>query len=233
MFKSITWSATTGKPYCEVGQQNPLRWYLLKETAPGEYQKVSERWKCKDFMNEVVVCWHTKKEYSIYGFSTKNSMLNRGSDHLPFLLELDEEVPFSVFENNIAVVNEYLIEHGLSPVFTAPWKENLAFLALPLDALDSTFYMSMYTLLVRAAHIPTAVDTYDKLYKAAYDQDKGLMATLKTKVPSEMPEEQKKYLVYCNDTYNIKRDDSDPSLSTSMIHNCGIQGWNSNKPTWI
>lgn len=230
MFKNILWSPSLGKPYSEIDQDNPLRWYLLKEFSPGEYTKVSERWKCKDFMNEVVVCWNTGKKYYIYGFATNPDMLNKNADHLPFLLELSFD--YATFENNISVVNDYLMEHGLAPVHVELWKDNLVFLALPLEALENTFNMSMYTLLVRSAHISDKVESWEELNKKAFSQDRKLLDTLKKKVPGTMPDTQKQYIVYCNDTYNIKHGDTDPSLGTGMVHNCGIQGWNSNKPTW-
>ena len=223
----IEWKST-GDPYSEISQDNPLRWYLLKQTGPESFKRVSSRWKCKDFMNEVVVCWHTKKEFTIYNFSTKNDMLNRESELLPLLCEL--LFSYEVFENNLAVINEYLIEQELDPVYVQEWKPGFAFIGLPLDSLRSTYHMSLYTLLVRAAHIEAKVDTFADLYKKGYPQDVKLLNTLKTKVPREMPEEQQQYIVYCNNNYAIKRDATEVTLGTSMIHNCGIQ--NSNKPTF-
>ena len=41
--------------YCEIGQTNPLRWQNLKPVSEGVYEAVSHKWKCKDFMNEVVL----------------------------------------------------------------------------------------------------------------------------------------------------------------------------------
>ena len=98
--------------YAEIGQTNPLRWQNLKLVGEQTYEPVSHKWKCKDFMNEVVTSYHTKRDFAIYGFSVK---------HSTFFDELQNELPMLLhnvlpgFDSNMKIVNKYLKKRVLEP----------------------------------------------------------------------------------------------------------------------
>lgn len=224
----------TKTPYCEVGQQNQLRWFQLKEIEEGVYETVSGKWKCKDFMNDATVGYHKGVSFNIYGFKTVPENFNKNSDHFPLLVEL-HNVPLDCFENNLGTVNEWLISQSCEIIQTdlvAEHKECYVLIKLPLQALYSTYFMSMYTLLVRAAHLITKCDTLQELINNSCSQDKELLKALVTKPPTCLNEKDYEYIVRTsqNESYNIKHSDNLTSVNyPSIVHDCGIIGWYTEK----
>lgn len=224
----------TSTPYCEVSQQNALRWFQLKEIEEGIYETVSGKWKCKDFMNDATVGYHKGVKFDIYGFKTKPENFNKSSDHFPLLVEL-WKVELDSFEHNLATVNEWLIEQNCEIIQTdlvAGHQENYVLIKLPLQALHNTYFMSMYTLLVRVAHLDKKCDTFKQLIDNSCNQDRELLKTLQLKPPSSLNEKDYEYIVRTglNEQYCIKHSDNLTHVDyPSMVHDCGIVGWYTEK----
>jgi hypothetical protein len=228
MFKILP--AKSEPHYSEIFQPNPIRFHTLKETEePGVYQIVSGKWKCKDFMNEAVYSYHTGKSASIYGFQSSPQYLNKNSDHFPLLAHIT--APFDVYENNIALVNDWLIEEGCDPVEVNELEAKTDVLVkLPLQCLENTYFMSVYTLLIRLANVNKKFDKVEDLFTNQPSQEKGLIKTLFKKPPSQFPDEQRDYAMLYNGKINgcfiLK---SDPKtwkgVNIDVNHDCGLQNW--------
>jgi hypothetical protein len=54
-----TWNKES---YSEMGHENPIQWMNIKQ-VDNEWVPVSYKWKCKDFLNDAVVSYHTDKKF--------------------------------------------------------------------------------------------------------------------------------------------------------------------------
>ena len=232
---TIIWKhSKTSMPYAEIGQANPLTWWTLKQTGPDEYTTVSSRWKCKDFMNEIVVCSHTKENFQIYGFSTSYDMINPESDHFPLLVRIT--VPFGDFLANVHALNKYLADQGVDPIGVDTQTDESAeelLIKFPLKVLENTYFMSVYTLLLRLCNGPTWQTTED-LLKITKGEDKNLLQVALTKDMKSFPAELNDYIVYYSPLCGLKKGEKakQKGISTGIIHNTGLMGWGMSPKPW-
>jgi len=128
----------------EVGQQNPMRIQVCKKTGDNEYTIVTPPFRCKDFLNEVVVSYNTGKDFSIFGFKTLNKEMGLREDmeHLPLFLT---HVSKYWYDNCVSVLNPYLKDVG----FPSLDVDTGGMVFIPLKYLESTFYISIISLLLR------------------------------------------------------------------------------------
>jgi hypothetical protein len=209
--------------YSEIGQTNPLRWQNLRPLADGAYEVVSHKWKCKDFMNEVVTSFHTGRDFSIYGFSVEHKKFF-SPDQLTLPILLHNILPG--WMSNMEVVNEYLLDQGY-PAVDILEVDGKVVVELPTIYLANTLFMSQVTLFIRLANTETVYQTLqemcnDKLNK----QDQPNLDACLKKPLKDFPEKLYDYLWYYNDERNLKRDvGTDVTIQTSLMHNCGVVNW--------
>ena len=214
------WNGT----YCEIGQTNPLRWQNLKPVAEGVYEVVTHKWKCKDFMNEVVVSWHTGRDFSIYGFKVNHKdFFAPEQDDLPILLH--NLLPG--WKENMEVVNDFLCDQGFPDIAIYSMPNNQAVVVLPTIYLMNTLFMSQVTLFIRLAN---TTEVYQSLQDMCNDsmnkQDATNLDNCFKKPLKDFPAKLNEYLWYYNDTQNLKRDvPKEQTIQTSMMHNCGVVNW--------
>lgn len=210
--------------YAEIGQTNPIRWQNLKPVADGVYEVVSHKWKCKDFMNEVVTSFHTGRDFSIYGFQVK---------HKDFFAEGQSDLPILVhnllpgWQQNMEVVNDFLLDQGFPGVDIATMPGNKAIVVLPSIYLANTMFMSQVTLFIRLANTEAVYSTLQEMCndKVNKQDQENLNACLK-KPLKDFPAKLNDYLWYYNDSQFLKRDvDKSQPIQTSLMHNCGVVNW--------
>ncbi len=220
----------TSNPLSEVSQSNPIRWWLAKKTGDNEYTAVSYKWKCKDFMNEVVACYHTKESFSIYGFKTQPSMLDFDMDYLPLVVQISENE--DTWTHNINSLNEWLLSQDLEPVETELCHGNYWVVRLPLVALQNTYFMSVYTLLIRCCNA-SMWNSFEQCKDVNCLDDKSLLLSLKIKLPKHFPLVLCDYFLYCGKYNNVKIGEQvkNKGIYTGTLHDCGLQGWG-NSSTW-
>lgn len=210
--------------YSEIGQTNPLRWQNLKPVAEGVYEVVTHKWKCKDFMNEVVVSWHTGKDFYIYGFQVNyKDFFAPEQDDLPILLH--NVLPG--WKENMEVVNNYLCEQGFPDVAIYNMPDKQAIVVIPTMYLMNTLFMSQVTLFIRLANTEAV---YQSLQEMCDDninrQDNNNLAACFKKPLKDFPAKLNDYLWYYNDNQNLKREGADKAtIQTSLMHNCGVVSW--------
>jgi hypothetical protein len=209
--------------YSEIGQPNPIRWMNLKLIGPDTYEPVSEWWKCKDFMNEVVTSYTLGRDFSIYGFEvTHNTFFNMEDTTLPLLLK-NVSKSFLV---NMGVVNDHLLNEGY-PAVEVYQHDMGAFIKIPLEYLANTLFMSQVTLFIRLAntegeHSSLANMVTDKVNS----QDATNFNACLKKPLGKFPASLSEYLWYYNDEVNCRRDHpKDKNIQTSSMHNCGVVSW--------
>ena len=211
-----------GLPYCEIGQTNPLKWQNLKQIEEDMFEPVSYRWQCKDFMNEVVTSWWLSRKFSIYGFSVNpETFFNREYEGLPILLTNVKEA----WQENMEVVNEYLLEQGF-PAIPYEQLEEGTFINIPEEYMSNTFFMSQATLFIRLANCKKAYSSLQEMVDNENTQDKENYNACLKKPLGQFPEKLEKYIWYYNDINNLPRDfPAERNIQTSMMHNCGVVAW--------
>lgn len=214
------WNGT----YNEIGQTNPLRWQNLKPVAEGVYECVSHKWKCKDFMNEVVTSFHTGRDFSIYGFEVKHKdFFAEGQDSLPILLH--NLLPGWL--NNMEVVNEYLLDQGFPGVDIITLPDNKAIVDIPTIYLANTLFMSQVTLFIRLANTEAVYQSLDDMCNDKVNkQDRTNLDNCFKKPLKDFPAKLNDYLWYYDDERNLKREvPPGTTIQTSLMHNCGVVNW--------
>jgi len=209
--------------YSEIGQTNPLRWQNLKPVEGG-YEVVSHKWKCKDFMNEVVTSFHTGRDFSIYGFSVENKkFFSKGQADLPILLH--NILPGWVY--NMEVVNDYLLSQGFEPVEFQQVKGNQWFIDIPEIYLMNTLFMSQVTLFIRLANTENVYGSINDMCNDPLNkQDAGNLAACFKKPLKDFPEALENYIWYYDDQRNLRHDaPASATIQTSLMHNCGVVSW--------
>ncbi len=217
-------------PLTEASQVNPIRWWLAKETGINEYTAVSYKWKCKDFMNEVVACYHTKESFLIHGFHTKPSMLNFDMDYLPLVVKIS--VSEEMWTHNINSLNEWLMSQDLEPVETEECDTGHWLVKLPLVALQNTYFMSVYTLLIRCCNAPVW-NSLEECKAVNSLEDRSLITSLEKKLPKDFPLVLCDYFLYGGEYNNVKIGESvlGNGVYTGTLHYCGLKGWG-NSTNW-
>jgi len=211
--------------YSEIGQINPLRWQNLKPIDENTYECVSHKWKCKDFMNEVVTSWHTGRDFSIYGFNvTYKDFFSPDQDTLPILLHFVQEG----WQENMEVVNNYLLDQGFPSVeyIPGPQKDQFIF-TLPTIYLMNTLFMSQVTLFIRLANTEKVYQSLDEMCNDPKNkQDRTNLDNCFKKPLKDFPAKLNDYLWYYDDQRNLKRNvGKDVTIQTSLMHNCGVVNW--------
>ena len=210
--------------YSEIGQTNPLRWQNLKPVSEGVYEVVTHKWKCKDFMNEVVVSWHTGRDFSIYGFQVKHKdFFASEQDDLPILLH--NLLPG--WKKNMEVVNDFLCDQGFPDIAIYSLPDNQAIVVLPTIYLMNTLFMSQVTLFIRLANTSGVYQSLQDMCNDSVNrQDKINLDNCFKKPLKDFPVKLSEYLWYYNDTQNLKRDvPKKQTIQTSLMHNCGVVNW--------
>ncbi len=222
--------ATRKWSYGEVGQINPLRWqifYYDKENHTLEPQ--SSLIRCKDFFNDVVSAYNGKP-FSIYGFSTEGMKLN--DEGMYFLLH---HVESSLVEN----LNKWLIplvkeQLDCEVVYNQVEKDKVL-LFIPRKIFEKTYYISLFSLLVRASNYGQVFENFDHVWKPsqskwATEQGQWLNNNKAIKWQFNLPPIAKDYWMYAGEACNSK---TMKELHTHVIHNNGILNWSHYLPETV
>ena len=197
--------------FSEIGQKAPLRWALCYKDGD-TFQGQHGWWKCKDFLNDVVVYLQTGKEFGIYGFNNV-AKINEEGGYLAL-----KHVPV-FFEDNLLLLNEQLLSMGLEPIecFAGEGEVDKVVL-VPTFYWTNTFFISMITSLIRSCVYKKA-ETFsqcvaeEETLSGFYDKMMGLLTFNNFDKMNE--------LMFLNYQYSS----ATPDCSTYNIHNAGLQSW--------
>jgi hypothetical protein len=197
--------------YSEIDQKAPLRWALTYrdgDTFTGQHGW----WKCKDFLNDVVVYLQTGKEFEIYGFKNK-AKLNDDGGYMAL-----KNVP-AFFEHNLALLNEFLIERGFPPLdYLREGDSHI--LLIPTEYWTNTFFISVITSLIRAC-VYQQCETFEHCM-VNEPTLKGFSSKMLEQFKLENVEKFNN-LLFLSHQYN--NSNHPPSYSTHVYHNAGLQSW--------
>lgn len=200
--------------YSEVAQTNPMRWACLF-LEDNVFVPQSGWWKCKDFLNDVVIYHELGKEFPMYGFQNKVKLNDEGG----FVALKDVPVHF---HDNLGVLNTWLVEKGFEPILIVSDFEKAfdvaTILLIPRTYWKNTFLISIITSLIRSCAFAKATTVKQLVKKEAtfnsyWEKVDALF------VPQNL--DKMNQLVFINYQYSKK---TLPG-SEYTYHNAGMQTW--------
>lgn len=218
-------TVTHNSNYAEEGQMNPLRWCILHRVSDTEFISQSNWLKCKDFFNDYVFSYHTKKGFTIYGFNAGGMKIPYGGN---IFMALKQQT--AAFEHNITnVVNPWLKEQGMPELVLHPANGGMLVLELDKKFFDNTLNISLISLLIRVVNTLGKFKNFKEVEKfdGIPDGDKQKWGKVVAKgTYFTIPEKYKDYLWYYDESRNSKEmDDPSQYQLASLIHNCGVLAW--------
>jgi hypothetical protein len=206
--------------YSEIGQPNPIRWCLLSGTPETGFVNESSWLKCKDFFNDYVVAYNGGQRFGIYGFSTEKMVIPAKGE--PVYMAVKDLT--QAFLPNLNVLNGGLP----NPVEVLKTDDGTVVLKLPSFYLESTYNISLISLMIRLCNIAHTFSNYEEYvnYKQHASQDQNLWNTVVSKgVFFNLPEELQGYVWYAGEEYNDKKFKGAVYQMSSLVHNGGVIAW--------
>jgi len=204
-------------PYGEMSQVNNLRWEMLYKEQDGSFTVQTLKIRCKDFFNDIVPRFNGKEGGQIYGFSSKEDKFNINEEGL--YVRLTSITAIDVLEQNLKqlVTEEFYSFERID--------DKTALLLMKKALFVSTYYVSLFTLLVRLScykeKFSSLADVFSsKSYQAdgCVGGDAGKRLVLQWEWC--IPEEWTKFYFYASNEIN-----SNTNHTISSLHNNGIGGW--------
>lgn len=215
MLTSTTFAAPLKREYGEIPQANPIRWCLYHYDADKEEFTAQTDWfKCKDFFNDVVAKYHGV-DGGVYGMNFRKITLN------DYGLWVRLKGLYPAFYDNVLLVAE---KFQVTLNF-APFEDDSAqcLTLFPRELFDSTYKISLFTLLVRVANMTTKCSSYEELIKQT---NEPLTTDHRFKrAPFTVPDKLKDYWCYMGKKYNSKQWDGRSSPQIEAVHDNGIFSW--------
>lgn len=204
----------TNSHYTEVSQKSPIRWRLLYQDSPDSFVTQSSWFKCKDYMNDVVVALQAKKYFSVYGFSNKDVK----SNDTGIFVEIKDFG--SLFEENLGTINKIIADKWNFPPVTIEYTvdKNLVLL-FPSFYWTNTLYVSLIFSLIRCAAYNIKISSFDDMTNVETTLKKAYLDSLEELLRSYKKEELDKFIVVTGHKISLERDD------IYSIHNAGWMTW--------
>lgn len=218
---------TNNSTYSEVGQKNPLRWKTLFLEKDGVTFTDQSGWiKCKDFFNDTLAFFKAGTKFSIYSY--KNDV-KKNEEGVYFLLKEVKDRD-TTFMENMAVMNTRLMQDLGCEVSVWPLEDkSQCIVLLPNPIWDSTYVLSLVTMLIRCCNYGYKYEKWDDFYHSQAPMNNGVehaftpaAKTFTQKHGFLVPKEFRKYWWYFSKEHNSEKN---PKISGLTIHNNGACQW--------
>ncbi len=222
MFKITNLDKANGH-YSEEHQPNPLRWLILNRVGPEEFTAQGHWLKCKDFFNDYVYSYNTRKGISIYSFNA--GVMDIPPKGEPVFMALKAFTPH--FQHNMKVMNEWLQRQQMPPI-PLDVQDNLALIVFDPIYLKNTYNISLISLMIRLMSDPVKFDTFEEAlkYKGFYAKDQQKWdQVVKKGIFFKIPSKFDKYLWYYQENSNSEKIDHSYYGLSGLVHNCGVLSW--------
>ena len=210
--------------YGEMPQANPLRWQLLHREDDGSYTEQSNVLKCKDFFNDVVAFLKCKVHFHKYRFSNDVCINDEG-----MYILLSGVMDKMTFVHNLVILNEKVqADLGESILFEDVDKDCML-VCLPPSLWDSTYQISLATMLIRCCNYNFLYDTWDDFFgeKAPLNANEVAFTPAAKKLAQSQgfinprPGEW----VYAVGGYNTAKILSLNNTMGGIVHDNGVSAW--------
>jgi len=209
--------------YAEVPQVNPLKWKTLFKEADNTFVDQSGWIKCKDFYNDTVAFFKAGSVFSIYSYQNQ---VKKNEEGVYFLLKFIKDK--KSFFLNIEMMNKQLFKDLKCSVGVWDHKDDEVVVLIPNELWESTYRISMVTMVIRLCNYGVLYETWADLWK-----DKAPAISVDHAFTPEaianakeygflVPKQYKGYWYYAGKAHNSREN---PSLTGSIIHNNGVSNW--------
>lgn len=206
-----------GEGYAEIGQQNPLRWAIFKNSGD-VFTQQTKKFKCKDFFNDFVAKYHDT-DVSIYGMSTSSAEV----DAYGMFIGLWQTTP--QFIGNIERAINPKLEEEMGFKLLPVQVGEVVLLLLPRALFDSTYTISLVTLLIRACNDAQEWSCYDHMMTHSIEEliqrHSGWLKTASLLPPDHL----KEYWWYVTPSHNSETIKKGSYGLNSYVHNNGSISW--------
>lgn len=222
--------------YNESGQVSPVRFAVVEKKGEDFYQQHCV-FKCKDYLNDIVYTYNTKNPIVVYGLDTDKLKLPEKGQ--PLFLAIF--YAGASFENNFALVNEYLkkkkhpevVIHQVEKVAGDPLtigSTHTYVLEVPEFFLKNTYNISLLSFFIRLCTYEALVfETFKELCECKkygdYD-NKYIQEVVKAKIFFDFDDEG--YIWYAGPTYNDRVKIS--TYDQVVLHCNGFRNWMTSFP---
>lgn len=209
--------------YVESPQQNPLRWEMLYRDEEGTFHPQTAKMKCKDYFNDVVAVYQ-KCPYlePVHGFNPNSIKVNEEGQWVRL-----HHLKMDVFVKNFETIIRPEVEatFKVAPEFT-PMKANTGLLFIPRALYDSTYYISLFTQLIRVSNYGQEFTSLDDMLSnsspiSTIERRDSLSLSILKKIRFNLPDEVKDYWWYFNKDFNSKA----KFASMYSLHDNGCIAW--------
>ena len=200
--------------YAEVPQTNPLRWVNLFRNEDGSFTHTSKRWKCKDFMNEIVRKFQGQNS-QIYGFNSQDIATNEDGVWLRLLHLVNKDA----FIKNLRSINSWASKCGYPPVDLEdlPSAEEVI-IRIPRKYFENTYSISFLTYFIRVANVDEVVQDWAK--HPTKNIDCPFESHWDTALKQGFAPPVEGYWYYMGKKYTDLK-----NPMTSTVHDCGVDAW--------
>ena len=210
--------------YGELPQPNPLRWRIMHRDK-NLMSSQSGLIKCKDFFNDIVAWKKANMQFTMYDFKN-NIKFNRYGVYFHLTQLHDREQFFA----NLDIMNERITADMGTKVsyYPASRSKTSAFVHIPNPLWESTYYISLVTMLIRLCNYAYKYNTWDDFFNEdapLNTVDKAFTKEAKelTKVTGFKLPENVSNLWYCA-RFNVNSKTT-PKPSSAVVHNNGCSDW--------
>ena len=142
--------------YSEEGQTNPIKWCLLQKQTNTDFKMVSDWFKCKDFLNDVVVAYKKKQFFTIYAFTAPKECFPRTTGK--FYIGVSKTT--TNFQHNLTILNEWLPEK--ITLFNTEDKKSFI-LGVGKYYFQNTYRISMLSLAIRICNYEVKFESVEDM----------------------------------------------------------------------
>lgn len=209
--------------YGEIPQVNPLRWVMLYRTGDDVFETQTTDIKCKDFFNDTLAFHKHGKNFNMYGYAANKKKNEEG---IYFLLKHIGD--FASFASNIEVLNKKLREQLKCELSFWQQSEKEVVMLLPNPVWDSTWKLSLVTMLIRCCNYGYRYEQWDDFYRTdapLNQQERSFDIRAKANTQAWgfiVPEKYQKYWWFNGSEYNSEKY---PEMIGGTIHNNGCVSW--------
>lgn len=212
------------RTYCEVSQPNPLRWEILHREG-NRFTPQTAKFKCKDFLNDLVAKLAVNRHISIYGMDMAGVKVNDEGVYIRLSNIIDKN---QFMQNLESVVNFTMLKelHEAVGVEPLPVKGKVLLL-IPKCVFANTYLISAVSWLIRLCNTTENLQNFDYAVNqsVAANVDNAIAwegKKLLTKWKFTVPDKYKGYWYYAGKTYNSEHN---PDIGAGTIHNNGVMSW--------